>query len=237
MDARAVLADVGGLGPYFVVGVDIEPGDRPVGDLYTDPDPVRARIGHIGSALHCGERVAASLAFQGLAAQLGSAPYAAAVLHGAVPALTPSVLHWHLGDDGGWRLRCEASGTALVDANELGSLLAGLLAPLVAVVRAQVPIAEGLLWGNAASTIAAAKRLLTIQRPAAAARAAEVAQELLGSGPLAGTGELLPPRGPDRHWTFRRRSCCLYYQVPGGGLCEDCVLPAAARPGDDRPDP
>lgn len=23
---------------------------------------------------------------------------------------------------------------------------------------------------------------------------------------------------------FRRRSCCLFYQVPGGGYCGDCVL-------------
>ena len=33
----------------------------------------------------------------------------------------------------------------------------------------------------------------------------------------------------DRLWTFRRRSCCLYYRVPGsGGLCDDCVLPAGS---------
>jgi FhuF-like iron-sulfur protein len=24
--------------------------------------------------------------------------------------------------------------------------------------------------------------------------------------------------------SFRRRSCCLYYRVPGGGLCGDCTL-------------
>ncbi|MEU7551440.1 (2Fe-2S)-binding protein [Streptomyces sp. NPDC044571] len=23
---------------------------------------------------------------------------------------------------------------------------------------------------------------------------------------------------------FVRRSCCLYYKVPGGGFCGDCVL-------------
>jgi iron complex transport system ATP-binding protein len=23
---------------------------------------------------------------------------------------------------------------------------------------------------------------------------------------------------------YRRTSCCLYYRVPGGGLCGDCVL-------------
>jgi hypothetical protein len=49
------------------------------------------------------------------------------------------------------------------------------------------------------------------------------------SGLLAGTGELRPPRPPDRDWSFRRRSCCLYYRVPGGELCGDCVL--SHRPG------
>jgi hypothetical protein len=229
MDVRAVLADVAGLGPYFAVGVTVEPGDRPVADLHADPGPLRARIAHVRGALHCADRVAASLAFQGLAAQLCSAPYAAAVLHRVVPALTPAVLHWRRGEDGGWRLRCDPAGTALVGADELGALVESLLVPLVAAVRAQVSIAEGLLWGNAASTIAAAKRLVTMQRPDAAARAAEVAQALLATGPLAGTGELLPPRDPDRAWTFRRRSCCLYYRVPGGGICEDCVLPAPPR--------
>jgi ferric iron reductase protein FhuF len=63
-----------------------------------------------------------------------------------------------------------------------------------------------------------------LQRTAAADRAAEVAEAVLGTGPFARAGELLPPRDPDMVWTFRRRSCCLYYRVPGGGLCDDCVL-------------
>ncbi|MGH3410268.1 MAG: (2Fe-2S)-binding protein [Streptosporangiaceae bacterium] len=25
---------------------------------------------------------------------------------------------------------------------------------------------------------------------------------------------------------FRRHSCCLYYRLPGGGLCGDCALAA-----------
>lgn len=28
----------------------------------------------------------------------------------------------------------------------------------------------------------------------------------------------------DAHGGYRRRSCCLYYRAPGGGLCGDCVL-------------
>ncbi len=225
VDVGALLADVAGLGPFFTMGGPAAPGERPVADLQTDPQPLRERIAHVRGALRCDERVAASLAFQGLAAQLVSAPYAAAVLHGVVPALTPATVSWRRTEDGGWTLRSTA--TALADGAALVPLLDGLLAPLVAAVRAQVPVAERLLWGNAASTVAAAKRLLVMQRPAAADRAAEVAQAVLACGPFAGTGELLPPHDPDLVWSFRRRSCCLYYRVPGSvGLCDDCVLSA-----------
>jgi hypothetical protein len=230
VDARALLADVARLGSYFTVAAGpAEPGERPLSDLYRDPGPLRDRIAHVRRALGGEERVAASIAFQGLAAQLVSAPYAAAVLHGVVPALTPTVLHWRRSDDGGWVLRTASS--ELTDVTELAPLLGTLLAPLVAAVRAHVPVSERLLWGNAASTVAAAKRLLVIERPEAATRGADVARELLGAGPFAGTGELLPPRDPDLVWTFRRRTCCLYYRVPGGGLCDDCVLSPPLRSG------
>ena len=82
-----------------------------------------------------------------------------------------------------------------------------------------------MLWGNAASAVAGGKRVLAERAPAAGrAGGARWPRRLLDAGPLAGTGGLLPPQPPDRDWSFRRRSCCLYYRVPGGGLCGDCVL-------------
>ncbi|TWF75867.1 FhuF-like iron-sulfur protein [Pseudonocardia hierapolitana] len=223
MDVRALLADVAGLGPFFALGPGT--GERPL----ADPELVRERIAHVGGALGCDARVAASLAFQGLAAQLVSAPYAAAVLHGAVPELGATSVWWGRAADGGRTLRTDA--TALVGVDALPALLDGLLEPLVGTVRAHVPVAGRLLWGNAASTVAAAKRLLVVQRPAVARRAADVAEAVLTHGGFAGAGELLPPRAPDLVWTFRRRSCCLYYRVPGGGLCDDCVRLPPLRSG------
>lgn len=220
VDVRSLLADVAGIGPFFAFGTGpATPGERPL----ADPEPVRDRIAHVGAALGCAERVAASLAFQGFAARLVAAPCAAAVLHEAVPALSPANVRWQRAEDGGWAPRTGSS--ALVAAGRLPALLDGLLTPLVAAVRGQVPVSERLLWGNAASTVAAAKRLLVVQRPAVAGRAAATAEAVLAHGSFAGAGELLPPRDPDLVWTFRRRSCCLYYRVPGGGLCDDCVLP------------
>jgi hypothetical protein len=223
VDVRSLLAAVAGFGPFFTLATGT--GERPL----RDPEPVRDRIAHVSGALGCSERVAASLAFQGFAAQLVSAPYAAAVVHGAVPALAADSVWWMRAEDGSWAVRTD--GTSLTGADALPALLDGLLEPLVGVVRAQVPVAERLLWGNAASTVAAAKRLLVVQRPAVAARAAEVAEAVLAHGPFAGTGDLLPPRDPDLVWTFRRRNCCLYYRVPGsGGVCDDCVLIRARVP-------
>jgi hypothetical protein len=220
VDVPSILADVAGLGPFFALAVGR--GEHPL----ADPVPVRERIAHVGRALGGEERVAASLAFQGFAAQLVSAPYAAAVLHGAVPAIDPATAWWRPADDGGWAVQTDTA--VLAEAAALPALLDGLVEPLVGVVRAHVPVAEGLLWGNAASAVAAAKRLLVVQRPEVARRAADVAAAVLAGGSFAGAGELLPPREPDRVWTFRRHSCCLYYRVPGGGLCDDCAL--ARRP-------
>jgi hypothetical protein len=246
VDVRAVLADVAGIGPYFTVVTDptesVDPTWRPLRELIADGEPLRERIAHVrrslfgadgaaGPADRVADRVAASITFQGLAALLVSAPYAAAVLHGGVPRLTPDVLLWRPSAGGPPRLFCPAPEVVPGDVEAVlrRIVLDELLDPLAAAVMGQVRVAERVLWGNAASALAAAKRLVGAARPAASGRAAAVAERLLATGRLAGSGELLPPRGPDRDWTFRRRSCCLYHRVPGGGLCDDCVLRPRSR--------
>lgn len=236
VDVRAVLADVARLGPFFTVGTDpaeaADPTWRPVRDLYTDPQPLRDRIAHVRRVLGSDDRVAASITFQGLAALLLSAPLTAVVLHGVLPSLTARSLFWRPSAGGPWPLWSGApSGVEVGDADDAARALAGALfdehlAPLIAAVRAQVAISERLLWGSVASSVASGKRLIGVERPKAAARAAAVAERLLATGPLAGSGDLLPAAGPDVAWTFRRRSCCLYYRAREGGICGDCVLTA-----------
>jgi hypothetical protein len=236
VDVRAVLADVAGFGPFFTISSDpaesADPTWRPMADVHTHPGPLRDRIAHVRRALSSDDRVAASIAFQGLAALVVSAPFAAVVLHGLLPSLPARALHWRPSASGPWPLWCPDPGaTAVPEPDEAAAALAAALLPehldpLVAAVRAQVPVSPRVLWGSVASSVASAKRLVVAQRPGAADRAARVAEDLLRTGPLAGTGELLPPGGPDRVWSFRRRSCCLYYRAPGGGLCGDCVLHA-----------
>jgi ferric iron reductase protein FhuF len=89
-------------------------------------------------------------------------------------------------------------------------------------------VAPGLLWGNAASALAGTLRVLYAwclgegARPGAAARAVALVGELMADPLLRDAGGLRAggPGAP----AYTRRSCCLYYRVPGGGLCGDCAL-------------
>jgi ferric iron reductase protein FhuF len=230
---RAVLSDVSGLGPFFTVRTDAseaaDPSWRPVAELEAEGPALRARITHVRDVLGSDERVAASIAFQGIAGVIVSPPYAAAVLHGVVPALGPDVLHWRPAAGGPLPLWADEPTAAPAESAEaaaaaLGELYAQHLPALVAAVQSVVPVAGKVLWGNVASVVAGAKRMLVVGRPDAATRAADVAARLLDTAPLTGTGDRLTPTDPDRRWTFRRRSCCLFYRVPGGGYCGDCIL-------------
>ncbi|GAA3997043.1 hypothetical protein GCM10022384_50230 [Streptomyces marokkonensis] len=87
------------------------------------------------------------------------------------------------------------------------------------------------MWGNAASALAGAGRELDgwarrHGRGDTAARARSLTAGLLAHPLLTGTGTLTGT-------AFRRRSCCLYYRVPGAGVCGDCCFsrpPGSARP-------
>ncbi|KPM57019.1 hypothetical protein ACG83_04230 [Frankia sp. R43] len=123
------------------------------------------------------------------------------------------------------------------------------LRPYFAAVRAETGLALGLLWGNAASALVGATGMLirflrtqpnkastapataTAARPARACAEATAAgigrltARLLATPPLAGTTvHSLTPDGQLVVPSVVRRSCCLFYRVPGGGTCGDCPL-------------
>jgi ferric iron reductase protein FhuF len=81
------------------------------------------------------------------------------------------------------------------------------------------------LWGNVASSLAGALTMLRAARPDRGVEATRIVARLLEHGTLAGTGDL-DPAGP----SFVRRSCCLFYRVPGAGICGDCVLDEPPTP-------
>jgi hypothetical protein len=230
----ALFSGVADIGPFFAVATGPAPGGGgwvPV-EALASSGSLPARIAAVRAALGTDDRVAASTAFQGLAAQLVAPLFGAAVVGGALPGRdAPAVaaaLRWRPGPEGPW-LWWAGADRALAPPGDLGGLLAGLLEPLVAAVRAHVAVSPRVLWSDAASAVASARRLVVEARPSVGSRATALAHQLLTTPPLAAVSVLRAPEPPDERWTFRRRSCCLYYRVPGGGICGDCVLADRAR--------
>ncbi|MEV7970546.1 (2Fe-2S)-binding protein [Sphaerisporangium sp. NPDC088356] len=227
------LADVSAIGPYFAVctepGCDDAPSWRPLGELSSDIGALRARVADFERRLGTGEsRVAASILFQGLAARLWSPVVGAATAHRLVPVHASAHMRWRAAPTGPlplWTPR--TAGWATVRQAECAevvyqAVVAELLDPLVEAFQQVTKIAPSLLWGNAASALAGTLRTLPAARPDLGPPAARLVGEVLRLGVLAGTGEPAEP-APGHHF-FVRTSCCLYYRVPGGGMCDDCAL-------------
>ncbi|MEU9734581.1 ferric iron reductase [Streptomyces sp. NPDC048002] len=222
------------LGGFFVLRTSRAPArslptlaetyGRGTSDVYVDSMTFRVR--KVGASLGAPEvRIAASVAQQGLAARLWSVALGCAVRYGVLPDLDPERLRWDPdagAPDDLWLTEVRPSGRDLADA-----VLLGHLRPLTDLVHTRFRVAEGLLWGNAASALAGSARLLeqwarARGRTEEAGRTRALTAELFAHPLLAGTGT----------WTgtaFRRRSCCLYYRVPGGGVCGDCCFERPPR--------
>jgi ferric iron reductase protein FhuF len=225
---RTALDDIAAIGPFFTATANpaeaVDDSWRPLRELYADPEPLAGRIEQVASVLGTEDRrIAASITYQGLAARLVSPLIASAAMYGLVPRWSVDSLHWRHAVTGLWPL-WESDSSATRPAEEwLPSAVAyALVEPhllaLEAAIRAQTSVSARTLRGNAISAVVAAGRLVARSRPDAARRAESVVRGLLSTAPMSGTGSL------SVGWGFRRRSCCLYYRVPGGGTCGDCVL-------------
>lgn len=89
------------------------------------------------------------------------------------------------------------------------------------------------LASNSTSTMVGGARVLAQQRPAFAATAWALARELLARPAVAPGGTAVDPGtlpdgvgGGMEHdgEAFLRSGCCVFYRLPGHGLCPDCVL-------------
>ncbi|MFC8079767.1 (2Fe-2S)-binding protein [Streptomyces sp. NPDC057307] len=222
----------------------------PFAEIYAgDIAPLSARVDTVAGKLGAPERrVAVSVAQLGLAARLWSVALGSAALHGEVPDLDPARLYWDhrrtSPDDlllpeprafpasggttasGGRTASGGTTATALADAVREVVQYRHLV-PLATALRADGSVSPRLLWGNAGSALAGAVRELRgwsrrVGRPEAGERADAIGAALFTHPDLRTTGV-------SRDGSFRRRSCCLYYRCPSGGLCGDCVF--------DRPPP
>jgi ferric iron reductase protein FhuF len=211
-----------GLGPFFEVSTDpaeeVDPTWRPLAGL--EPGRLDELIKEYGKRLGTGEdRVAASILFQSIAARVWS-PVLAAAVQGVVPDL--STLHWRWLPGAPialWLAEPVAmpcpDGVAVA---VLRSAVGEILQPVREVFGSVVKLADGLMWGNAASALAGTLRPAAV-RPDLGVPMTSLVRALLELEPLRGTGGFVRPGD------FVRRSCCLYYRVPpGGGYCGDCPL-------------
>ncbi|MGH1563884.1 (2Fe-2S)-binding protein [Mumia sp. DW29H23] len=217
------MRELSALGPYFAL--DALPGDpgaegwRPLRVLL-QPGALEDRVAFTAAYLGrlagtpVERRVAASTVSLGLFARVLSPVVGAAVLGVRLPP--PATWWWRPFETGPWPLAVDWSS------HEPGETDAVPLSPWVDRFAEDFTLSRTILWGNAASALFGAVAALRTTRPDLAPAAASYAVAALDREPFAGTGDVVRGR-------FVRRSCCLYYRVPGGGYCGDCVLAPANR--------
>ncbi|WP_428950565.1 (2Fe-2S)-binding protein [Streptomyces sp. cg35] len=212
------LDEVARLDGFFVLETAERPAERASGSgrLASSEFAVLARAVNDRCATD-EARVGVSLAHLGLAARLWSPVLACTLLHRILP--DTSTVEWA---EGGPALRLAAptgrpAGCLPSLAEAVYAEVNGPLEELES--RLTVTIAPGLLAGNVASALVGSAAVLLRARPDLRTELVCLTRELLETGRLRGTGRITGPG-----LTFRRRSCCLYYRIPGGGKCGDCCL-------------
>jgi iron complex transport system ATP-binding protein len=246
-EVAAALAAVAGHGDFFALPIGtpahLSTSGSPLAwarfaELTATSDPAALRSVLDALARQLGTSVSrpvAALLHLAAAARLCAPVLATAAEFGLVPHLV----------EGELRYAAEPSGRVVLalaepPAGRAGDLPAlaeeirtvtfdGPLDSLTTAINRLVPLSRHTTTGNVASSLAAAARQLGSDQPASApaGRARELVALLLEREPLHGTGELSRPDAPPGAPYFRRRNCCLFFQIPGGGTCGDCILAPA----------
>jgi hypothetical protein len=175
-------------------------------------------------------RASASAVHLGLVARLVSPVLAGAVLGDTMLDLDPDRTRWRpptAGEPSFSLWLPEPSGLAVPDAAGMAQafirlVLVPVLLPLEDTLHERARVSRQVLRGNLASALNGAVTVLTGMLPQTQSPADHLLRAVLSSPELAGAGRF------DASGRFRRNNCCLYYRLPGGGLCSDCIL--AARP-------
>jgi FhuF 2Fe-2S C-terminal domain len=221
---REALAAAARVGPFFrLEAVDTADASGWLPALGLTDGALASLTENTARQLGTGEpRVAASILHLALAARLWSPVLGCVLLSGVLPDLDTLLIGGAL--PGRFALTDQRASSDWSP----GTVAQAVSRPLAAIERAlPVDLPAGLLRGNSASAMAGALRVLVDHDPRLAVPAAELARILLRTDYLRGTGSLADAGGR----AFRRRSCCLFYRVPGGGLCGDCCFTDPPRSG------
>ncbi|WP_158167809.1 (2Fe-2S)-binding protein [Mycolicibacterium smegmatis] len=225
------LGALAALGEFFALPVA---GDswRPVDTLCGDAAILREYTSRMRAATATGfgigvddvpVRAAASSLHLSIVSRLLSPAVGAAACLSAVPSLTPDSVFWH--DDSSHRPALGVSRVEWSPVPDAGSAAAEITAMLVdgvlrllnTAMQQAVSLPPQVMWGNIASAANGAVTVLAQNRPGAEGFGRALVRDMIAAEPLLGTADVTDGR-------FRRRNCCLFYQVPGGGYCGDCVL-------------
>jgi hypothetical protein len=237
LDVRAALDLAFLAGPYFAVDEYVGDGWRPLREFVEDPAVVTDRVAAARAFLaertggDVELRACASVNSLGVMSRLISPALATAVLAGVVPYLTLDDVGWQpvLGGPVPVAVRAPSGTTVTTATGAAHALVTHVVDPVVRPVleryRTQFRLSPHTLWGNVASAVAGAAGMLHRSGLTLRLDPDSVLAALLEDGPLAGAGRY--ERG-----LFVRNNCCLFYRIPAGGKCADCVLvPAVARHG------
>ncbi|WP_312034299.1 (2Fe-2S)-binding protein [Actinoplanes sp. TBRC 11911] len=215
----------GRFGPYFSwEPYDGDPAWRPLAELLdaevaaSRVELARRRLSEL-SRSQVGSRVAASITFLGIASRLVSPMLGGAVVDGVMPLPDISLMWWRPVEGGPLPIACRdlARGAGVAAMTEL-------VEPFLTVFRQRFGLSDHVLWGNVASALGGANGMIADAAPSLAARSAGIVEEALAVPPLLGMATLVRPSPARERWFLVRRNCCLYYRIPGGGMCGDCVL-------------
>lgn len=183
-------------------------------------------------------RTAVSAAQVGLVSRLWSVALASVARHGWVPELTLDqllVAPTHRNPSP-MALADAASGVPVTDpahaARAIEELVVhGAVASITDACRVQGRTAANVLVSNAASSLVAAARVVGRKVPQRTGQLDEVVRLLLQTPWLAaGGGYRSVDDEAGSGEEFKRSGCCLYYRLPGHGLCPDCILVRPGRP-------
>jgi hypothetical protein len=235
IDAEPGLTAAARLGPYFAWQPwDDEPGWRPLAEL-RDAEVIAERVEAGRQALmrmsglgrdEIGEREVASITFLGLASRLLSPLLGAVAVGGVLPIPEQERMWWRPVDGG--PIPIAYRGLVGLAGDEAATFtrtaIRGLVEPILETYRARFALSPQVLWGNVSSALGGAAGMIADTAPGHAERAAGLVEQVLALEPLRDSAELVRPDPERARWFLVRRNCCLYYRIPGGGTCGDCVL-------------
>lgn len=226
---------IGRFGPFFALDLLTESADSstaasgwvPVTDLVADPDRLTGRVRATQVALSTYQtadlegdaawRVAASVTQLGVSARLIAVALALTVDDTGLPPLERLVFQDRLGGPYPLALTVAVEAPAAPDA--WPSVVLEWAGPVTRATVARHGLSPRVAWGNVASAVAGAAKMIAAADRAAGERARVLAGQALGLPELDGAGS------SDADGVFRRRSCCLIYRLYEDPMfCVDCVL-------------